>query len=408
MSATTVPTATSLPAVAMPSLPPAAYTDPLLYEQELAEVYGRSWILVGHASELAQPGQYLTLDIGLEPVVVVRGYDGVLRAMSNVCRHRASTILEGAGHVKRVMRCPYHAWTYDLDGQLAAAPQARGFACLDRDSIALPQFKVEEWAGLVFCGTDPAMSLDDLLGPVKPFLETFGLADLEVFQWPEHGPRKDEVFAENWKILADNYLEDYHVPVAHPALVRLLDVKQTFGESNEWSEWSVLPMRSKPSRDETERRYQEIVRRAPGMPEIMERRWGHICIWPGTFMELYPHHIDTWQLDPLGLGSTRARTFTLIHPDAGPDAALARDLMHELMVDVMAEDVEITTRVQRGVRAPSYQGGILNDEQEPSVVRFHTKLRELLPRIEELETRPQHERWQGRAGSTRTGPDADG
>jgi Rieske 2Fe-2S family protein len=383
--------------VATPSLPPAAYTDPVLYEQELTEVYGRSWILVGHASEVARPGQYLTADVGYEPVVVVRGYDGVLRALSNVCRHRASTILEGAGTVKRVMRCPYHAWTYDLDGQLAAAPQARGFACLDRDSIALPQFQVEVAMGLVFCAVDPVVPLDEMLGPVKPFLETFALGDLEVYQWPGHGSRKDEVFAENWKILADNYLEDYHVPVAHPALVRLMDVKKTFGESNEWCEWSVLPLRSKPSRDEKERRYQETVRRAPGMPEIMERRWGHICIWPATFMELYPHHVDTWQLDPLGLQSTRARTFTLVHPDAGPDIALARDLCHELQVDVMAEDVDITTRVQRGVRAPSYQGGILNDEQEPSVVRFQTKLRELLPRIAELETRPEAQRW-GRHG----------
>ena len=152
MASTTLqPADTDTGAVPTPSLPPAAYTDPVLYEQELAEVYGRSWILVGHASEVARPGQYLTADVGYEPVVVVRGYDGVLRALSNVCRHRASTILEGAGTVKRVMRCPYHAWTYDLDGQLAAAPQARGFACLDRDSIALPQFQVEvvDGAGLL-------------------------------------------------------------------------------------------------------------------------------------------------------------------------------------------------------------------------------------------------------------------
>lgn len=151
------------------SLPGVAYTDPLLHEQELAEVFGRAWILVGHVSELTEPGDYVTANVGREPVVVVRGRDGELRALSNVCRHRASTILEGTGRTRSVMRCPYHAWTYELDGQLAAAPSGQGFACLDRDQVALPRFRVGVSGGLVFCCTDPEqMPLEDVLGPVAP------------------------------------------------------------------------------------------------------------------------------------------------------------------------------------------------------------------------------------------------
>ncbi len=382
------------------SLPASAYTDPQLYEDEMREVFERGWALVGHVSELAEPGQYVATNIGREPVVVMRGSDGKLRALSNVCRHRGSTIVGGAGTARKVIRCPYHAWTYRLDGTLAAAPSARGFNDFDRDAVALPEFPVEEVAGLVFASAcqDP-MPLGEVLGPVSPFLESLNLDRLEVYRWGPSGTGRAgalrgltrtehrfwEDFDENWKILADNYLEDYHVPVAHPSLVRLNDVKQTVGEGDEWSEWSGFPLRERSSRVPLERLYQRLVRKMPGLPDRFERGWGHAHVWPTTFMEIYPHHIDTWQLEPLGLGKTRAQTMSLVDPDAGIRDRLARWTAHRLMHDVMAEDVEITSRVQRGIEAPSYTSGVLNDEQEPSVVRYQRQLRKLLPRIAELE-----------------------
>ena len=134
-----------------------------------------------------------------------------------------------------------------------------------------------------------------------------------------------------------------------------------------------------------ERLYQRLVRKMPGLPDRFERGWGHVHMWPTTFLEIYPHHIDTWQLEPLGLNRTRAWTMSLVDPDAGIRDRLARWTSHRLMHDVMAEDVEITSRVQRGVGAPVLRRGVLNDEQEVSVVRFQRQLRRLLPRIAELE-----------------------
>ncbi len=384
------------------SLPASAYTDPQLYEDEMRAVFERGWTLVGHASEFAETGGYVATNIGREPVVVMRGSDGVLRALSNVCRHRGSTIVGGAGTARKVLRCPYHAWTYQLDGSLAAAPSARGFNDFDREAVRLPEFAVEEVAGLVFASAsrDP-MPLREVLGPAGPFLESLNLAQLEVYRWGpsgagragalrgalrgKHHPRFWEDFDENWKILADNYLEDYHVPVAHPALVRLNDVKETVGEGDEWSEWSRVPLRERSSRVPLERLYQRLARKMPGLPDEFERCWGHVHVWPTTFMEIYPHHIDTWQLEPRGLTKTRAWTMSLVDPDAGPRDRLARWAAHRLMHEVMAEDVEITSGVQRGVMAPSYVDGVLNDEQEVSVVRFQRQLRRLLPRIAELE-----------------------
>jgi choline monooxygenase len=379
------PRASHKASIATRSLPGIAYTDPVLYQQELAEVFERAWILVGHISELSEPGRYVTANVGREPVLVVRGHDGELRAMSNVCRHRASTILEGTGRTRSVMRCPYHAWTYELDGRLAAAPSGQGFACLDRDQVALPRFRVGVVGGLVFCCIDPEqMPLPEMLGPVGPYLEWLNIAGLTVHR-DDMEARWTEDFDENWKVLADNYLEDYHVPVAHPTLVRLVDVAKTVGDNNDWSEWSRVPYRTRPSREPREREYQSLVRRMPGMPEEFEGWMGHVCIWPTTFMEIYPHHIDTWQLEPTGLFRTRATTMTMVHPHEDDRAKRARELMRELNVDIMGQDVDITTRVQRGVQAPSYHSGILNDEQESSVIRFQKRLRELLPRIAELE-----------------------
>jgi phenylpropionate dioxygenase-like ring-hydroxylating dioxygenase large terminal subunit len=370
------------PPAATRSLPGIAYTDPVLYEQELTEVFERAWTLVGHISELSESGQYVTGNVGREPVLVIRGHDGELRAMSNVCRHRASS----------VMRCPYHAWTYELDGQLAAAPFGQGFACLDRDQVALPRFRLGVAGGLVFCCIDPdQMSLEEMLGPVGPYLEWLNIAGLTVHR-NDLEARWTEDFDENWKVLADNYLEDYHVPVAHPTLVRLIDVTKTIGDNNDWCEWSRVPYRTRPSRDPREREYQSLVRRMPGMPEEFEGWMGHVCIWPTTFMEIYPHHIDTWQLEPTGLFTTRATTMTMVHPDEDDQARRARELMRELNVDIMGQDVDITTRVQRGVQAPSYHSGILNDEQEFSVIRVQQRLRELLPRIAELEATATGER----------------
>ncbi len=123
----------------------------------------------------------------------------------------------------------------------------------------------------------------------------------------------------------------------------------------------------------------------PSLPDRFENRWGNVHIWPATFMEVYPHHIDTWQLQPEGLEQTRAQTMTLVDPRAGLRDRFARWLSHRIQHDVMAEDVEITSRVQRGIAAPSYRDGVLNDEQEVSVVRFQKRLRMLLPRIAELE-----------------------
>ena len=128
---------TTAPAV---TLPARAYTDPAIFERERRELFAKSWVPVCTTAQVIEPGDFVATSIAGEPVIVIRGDDGELRALSNVCRHRASLLVRDAGNCPRVLRCPYHGWTYGHDGQLVGVPEARGFDDLDRSAVALPQF----------------------------------------------------------------------------------------------------------------------------------------------------------------------------------------------------------------------------------------------------------------------------
>ena len=377
------------------TLPDRAYFDEDLFRREVDEVFGSAWTLVAHTSELARPGAFATTTVGREPVMVVRGRDGELRAMSNVCRHRASLIADGFGTARKAIRCPYHGWTYRLDGTLAAAPQRRGFANLDPKKIRLPAYRVDEMGGLVFACTDPKTPpLHEIYADVAPFLESLHMERRNVHRflsdrrealnpWGDrtraYSPRYSQDFSANWKTMVENYQEDYHVPVGHPSLVRLLDIKETDGLDGERGEYSWVPLRTQPSKRRLERLYQRIARPMPDMPKQFESCWGNMYLWPGTFFEIYPHHVDTWQLFPQDIGHTRALTLTMVDAGATLQDKLARYLAQKLQEDVMDEDITLTDRVKRGLRAPSYHRGILNDKIESSVIRFHDMLLDHIP-----------------------------
>ncbi len=231
------------------TLPARAYTDPAIFERERREVFARSWVPVCSTAQVAEPGQFVASSIGGEPVVVIRGDDGVLRALSNVCRHRASLLVREAGSCPRVLRCPYHGWTYDHEGQLVGVPEARGFDDLDRDAVSLPQFQVGLMADLVCVNLDPgAEPLEGWFGELESRFVAFGLGRLTV-----SGPFIDE-YPHNWKVIADNYLEGYHIPVGHPGLLRLLDYKRYTPTPGLRHSWIDAPMREGTrSRDKLER-----------------------------------------------------------------------------------------------------------------------------------------------------------
>ena len=385
--------ASQKPPTATRSLPGIAYTDPELYEQELTEVFeraldpGRPHLRAGRAGALRHRER--------RPRAGPRRPRPRRRAARHVERLPAPGLDDPRGHRSDPLGHALPLPRVDLRARRSAGGGAV------RPGVRLPRPRPGGAAAVPRrCGRWPGVLLhrsraDVAGGDARPGRAVPRVAQRLRPARCTDGPRAPggpRTSTENWKILADNYFEDYHVPVAHPILVRLVDVKETIGDNNDWCEWSRVPYRTRPSRDPREREYQSLIRRMPGMPEEFESAMGHVCIWPTTFFEIYPHHIDMWQLEPAGLQRTRATTMTLVHPDEDEQDRRARELMRELNVDIMGQDVDITTRVQRGVQAPSYHSGILNDEQEFSVIRFQQRLRELLPRIAELEATATGER----------------
>lgn len=200
---------TSVPFEQAHAMPKSVYTSPEFLAQEQEHIFAKSWLCAGRADALPNPGDYLTMTIAGERVIVLRDRDGEIRALSNVCRHRMSTLLEGRGNTRAIV-CPYHAWTYNLDGKLRGAPAMTLNETFCKTDIALPSIRCEVWAGWIMVTLNPdapppAETLADverLVGYLH--METYVEAFREEFNWDT-----------NWKVLAENFMESYHLPVCH-------------------------------------------------------------------------------------------------------------------------------------------------------------------------------------------------
>ena len=195
------------------TLPAPYYTAPAIFDAECDKILSRSWICVCHGSEVAAPNQYVTRTLVGENIIVVRGRDNVLRAFYNVCPHRGHELLAGSGTAKNVITCPYHAWTFKLDGQLGHARNCDNVDRFDADKANLSPVRLEEYAGFVYINLDPQAA------PVETQLP--GLAERLRAACPQIDQLKlaarfTSTTAANWKLIVDNYMECYHCAPAHP------------------------------------------------------------------------------------------------------------------------------------------------------------------------------------------------
>jgi len=351
------------------ALDPRLYVDPGSLEREQHAIFARSWQLAGHVADVAQPGRFLTAQVGAETVLVVRGEDGELHAFRNVCRHRAARLREGRGECGKALRCPYHGWTYRTDGSLIGVPEGRGFARLDKHDLPLMPARAESFAGLLFVTLDlEAAPLRDSLPGLEERLAPYGIERLKRF-----GESTSSQPA-NWKIVADNYLEGYHVPIAHPGLMRLLDYQHYDVEVCDGYAWFEAPLRDKPSGNRLERMYQRMVRPMPGLGPPDRRVWRFVFVYPNTTIDLYPDQVTTWQINPQGLTATH--DVFAWYRAAKPAAAMraVQKLNHRLNVDVAAEDSDLVSRVQAGMATSGWAPGPLG-EREAGVAWFADRVR---------------------------------
>lgn len=195
------------------AMPKSVYTSEEFNAREISGIFRKDWLCAGRASALEKPGDYTTMEIAGEPIMVIRDSDGNLRAQSNVCRHRMSTLLEGRGNVGSIV-CPYHAWTYGLDGALRGAPAMMHNDAFKRQEICLPQVRCEDWQGWIMVTLNPdAPPVSEALGDVSRLIGHFGMENyVETFREHHH-------WNTNWKVLAENFMESYHLPVCHSGTI---------------------------------------------------------------------------------------------------------------------------------------------------------------------------------------------
>ena len=352
-----------------PALEPRFYRDPAITELEEERIFNRSWQLVTHVSRIPKPGDYITGRAGSQPVLVLRDEEGTLRAFRNVCRHRGSRLLNGSGQCGKAIRCLYHGWTYRTDGQLIGVPEGRSIAGLDKGKLGLFPARVETLCGLVFVNLDiHAEPLADQVAGLPERLEPYGIDRLDPYgEWHNTQPA-------NWKIVIDNYNEGYHVPIAHPGLMRLLDYKHYDVEVHDGWVWFEAPLRDKPSGNPMERAYQRLVAPMPGLREEDRRVWRYAMIYPNTTIDLYPDQVVTWRIDPDGPLRSRDEAFGYRHPRAGVRTRLAQRVNNRLNTLVGKEDYDLVENVQAGLETRGFELGPLS-HREAAIAWFAERIR---------------------------------
>ena len=360
---------TALETPASAALDPRLYVDPATLEREQEAIFARSWQLAGHVADLPRPGSYITARAGSESVLVVRGEDGRLRAFRNVCRHRAARLREGGGDCGKALRCPYHGWTYRTDGSLIGVPEGRGFDRLDKSALGLMPARAETFAGLVFVTLDvESRPLRHELDGLERRLAPYGLERLTRFSASTSSQ------PANWKIVADNYLEGYHIPIAHPGLMRLLDYQRYTVEVGDGYVWFEAPLRAKQSGNRIERAYQRTVRPMPGLAAADRAVWRYVYVWPNTTIDLYPDQVTTWQINPDGIGATHDVWACYRAARPTPAMRAVQRLNHRLNAAVGDEDRDLVARVQAGMSTQGWRPGPLG-EREQAVAWFADRVR---------------------------------
>ena len=336
------------------TLPSRFYFDASVLDQENRAVFGRTWQLAGRAEQVRESGQYFTTTIGEEPVLVVRGADGVLRAMTNVCRHRAGPIAHGEGK-RPVLQCGYHGWTYGLDGRLRVTPEFEHVAEFDRAACVLPQYRAEIWNELVFVNLDPdAESLTDFLGEL---LTDMPRHDYSGFRLARH--KRWELDC-NWKVYVDNYLEGYHIPIVHPGLFRELDYPNYRTETRRTYSIQYAPTK-RPER----------IRTSDGDDQVR-----YFWLFPNLMLNVYPDNFSTNLILPMGPGRT-ATIFDWYFKD--PEAMKTQlDDTVAFSDEIQLEDIDICEAVQRGLRSSTYEAGRFSPRRENGVHHFHRLYEEFM------------------------------
>jgi phenylpropionate dioxygenase-like ring-hydroxylating dioxygenase large terminal subunit len=366
-------------------LPGWTYHSPALLELEKEQVFRNHWQIVGHVSDLPEPGDYLTMDVVGERALVVRGKDGVVRGFHNMCRHRGSRVVaDSQGSCKGALVCPFHGWVYNLDGTLRGAARPLTFPELDKVEFGLKPIDLEVWMGFVFVrfrpGPQPAVA--ELMRSVEEEISHYRIGEMV----PSWGiwTQNSQV---NWKSVRDVDNEGYHVAMAHPALQDLygatyFDEPFINGVSRSWATYNPHA-----GRRWSVRNYVRIAPQPDYLPENMKKAWIYYGIFPNAVIAVTPETAQFYQEFPLSTGETMLRGAIYRYADESREQAAARYLAFRIDRDTMAEDVQLSEWSNESMQSNAFEGFYLSD-LEYGVRTHHDHLRRMLP-VVTLETAPE-------------------
>ncbi len=339
------------------TIPAPWYTDARIAQLELQNVFSRAWQAVGRTAQVEKPGQYVTATVANEPIVAVRGSDGILRAFYNVCRHHAMTVMnEPCGHAQH-MRCPYHGWTYNLEGELRGMTEFEGVCNFDRAQNGLVPIRVEIWENFIFVNLDPhAAPLRDFLGA------RVGLAKPLNFSGLKFVERRSYIQQCNWKVYVDNFLDGgYHVPHMHKGLNSVLDYTNYTIENVDRCCVQSSPVAVDKSSE------------ASAAATRKGDRAYYFWQYPNFMLNWYEGYLDTNLVIPLGVDRCEVIFDFYFGDTSEAQMPYIRESMG-VSERVQQEDIVICDGVQRGLSSRAYQAGRLSVRREAGEHLFHRLL----------------------------------
>ncbi|HEX5732955.1 MAG TPA: aromatic ring-hydroxylating dioxygenase subunit alpha [Blastocatellia bacterium] len=339
------------------TIPARWYVDPRIMELERQTLFARSWQIVGRADQVRAPGQYITWELAGEPILVVRGSDGVLRGFFNVCRHHAAAVMTEQEGRANNLRCPYHGWTYSLEGALKGTPDFAGVCDFDRSANGLVPIEIDQWENWVFVKLERGGArLVDFLG--ADLIEQVGQLRLDNLHWME---RRRYTLDCNWKVFVDNYLDGgYHVPYLHKGLDSVLDYSNYVIENGER-----FCLQSSPVVTEGTEAQTGAVRKG--------ERALYYWIYPNFMVNWYEGVMDTNIVCPRGVDRTDV-IFDFYFADISEQSREHNLASIDVGQRIQDEDVAICKSVQRGLASRAYRAGRLSVRREAGEHLFHKLL----------------------------------
>ncbi|MGY1826989.1 aromatic ring-hydroxylating oxygenase subunit alpha [Blastococcus sp. SYSU DS0541] len=361
----------------MPTLAGRYYTDPALFTCEQERVFEVMWQCVARTDEVAAPGSFRRVQVGRESVLVVRGRDGALRAFLNVCRHRGAQLCsEESGQVTRTLRCPYHAWSFGLDGELVAAPNLARMPDVDRVANGLVPVHLREWLGYAWvCLADAPPSFeDDVVGAVTERLgDPAAIEEYDVGRLAL-GRRIRYDVAANWKLVVENFMECYHCATIHPELT---DVLPEFSRGYAAQSFVGHGAEFAPAAEGFTVDGSAGFPALPGIDPDRDRRYYAATIKPAVFLNLVPDHVILLRMTPLAVDRTVVECDWLYASEvvaAGLDVSRSVELFHR----VNQQDFAACERTQPGMSSRAYAAGGVLVPVEHHLALFHDWLRDRL------------------------------